>query len=284
MKDFISLAVQLKRQMNDIIDVAYQNKSPSVRGQLKRFSLFCTDATKKTFLGDCRFNPKDKTSQIRIFALGDEGFKEILITTMHEVSHHIDHSLRGTSGHDAPFYLAHKKLLFAAMDMGIITKEDVVHSDSKARNRQKLAKMMEDYQPNPVPYKQGTVQIYVYDAYFVKDSLKARGYKWNALDAAWVLETNDTSADGEKDFLLSLGLQESNIKTIKSSAVVVRLRKNVRLYNVPFENNQIVKELGYHWVNAGKTKYWEKKIDEEVLPPSEIAILENISGIKIVIT
>lgn len=282
--ELTTLAVQLKRQMNDIIDVAYQNKSSAVKGQLKRFTIYCTDEMQKTRLGTCRFKKEDKTSFIRIFAMGNEGYKEILVTTMHEVSHHVDYSLRGESGHDAPFYLAHKKLLFAAFDMGILTKDDVVNSGSNARNRNKLAKMMDEYQPNPVSYKQDTAQVFAYNAYPVKNALKARGYQWNGLDMAWVLETKETSVDAEKELLLSLGLKETEIKIISSNAVVARLRKNVQLYNVPFESNQIVKDLGYRWNGEGKRKYWWKKIDGDCLPSSETAILEGIAGLKIIIT
>ena len=275
--------VKLKRQMNDIIDVAYQNKKPSVKAQLKRFTILCSDTDLRTKLGDCRYLP-DGSSRIRIFAMGTEGFHEVLITTMHEVSHHIDHSLRGRSGHDSPFYLAHKKLLFAAMDMGIISKDDVVYSDSKAQNRDKLAKMMDEYAPHPVEYKPDNVMICVYNAFSVKSTLKERGYQWNSLDEAWTRELTSGDLDAEQQLLSSLGLEETDIKIVEGNAVVVRLRKNARLYNVPFESNQTVKGLGFHWVNNGKQKYWEKKLYGESLTEEESEVLNAIPGIKIKIT
>lgn len=282
MRDFVALQVKLKEQMNDIIDVAYRDRTPALLRQLKRFSIYCTSEVMRTKLGQCAFHRAAKTSNITIYALADEGYKEILITTMHEVSHHIDCSIRGSTGHDAPFYLAHKKLLFAAMDMGILAKEDVVNSTSRARNRNKLAGMMREYVPNPVSYKEDVVQVFVYDAYSVKDSLKARGYKWNSLDAAWVLATTAPALATEKQYLSELGVKEKNIKVLESNAVVARLRKNVRLYGVPFDSKEIVKGLSFRWVPDDRC--WEKKIDGDALSPSEHDALKSIPGVVIKIT
>ncbi len=280
--DLRGLSARLKRQMNDIIDVAYRNKNPSVRGQLKRFTISCSTKETRSFLGDCR-HLKDGSSQIRIMAMEKEGYREILITTMHEVSHHIDYSLRGHSGHDAPFYLAHKKLLFAAFDMGILSKADVIHSKSRARNRNKLAKMMDEYVPHPVNYKQGNILVSVFNGYSVKDALKARGYRWNPIDEAWTQELTSSELPAEQQTLAALGVSDDNIRIVEGSAVVAHLRNCVRLYNVPFEHNQTVKSLGFRWRAEDKhTKYWEKKFDGESLPAAEMKILNKIPNIKII--
>lgn len=278
---YSNIAARLKSQMCDIIDVAYQDRTPGMRGQLKRFTIQCSEVDMRTKLGDCRWNANDKTSRIRIHALGSEGFREILITTMHEVSHHIDFSIRGSSGHDKPFYIAHKKLLFAAMDMGIITKDDVIHSASHAQNRNKLAGMMSEYVPQPVQYKQKKVLVCAYNAFSVKDDLKRRGYTWNSVDETWTKEIDIKDLHSEKAELTQLGLADTDIRTVHGGAVVVRLRKNVRLYNVPFESNVIVKKHGFKWVINGKQKYWEKKIDGEALPDDTLIELKSIPGIKI---
>lgn len=284
---YTSIAVQLKRQMNDIIDVAYDDYHPNRVRQFKRFNLMCTDGMMKTRLGDCRWDSEKKSSRIRIFYLADESFAATLITVIHEVSHHIDYSLRGDSGHDAEFYDVHKRLLFAAIDMGILTKDDVVYSDSSAQNRHKLANMIRDYKPRIVEYKRDTVQIFVYDAFSQKEALKERGYRWNALDKAWVLETTNASVDEENEFLLASGLKEESIKMVHSGAVIAHLKKTVRLWNVPFEYKEVPKKYGYRWNPqrpSSKNKFWEKKIDSDTLPEDEMAALKEIPGIFIDIT
>lgn len=277
------LAVQIKKMLNDIIDVAFQESVSSKRlGQYKRFTIFCTEAQMNSKLGDCWYN-KDGSASIRILGLNRDRYQDSLITAIHEVAHHVDHSNRGRSGHDSEFYRIHKILLFAAFDMGILTVDDVIHSESNARNRDKLAKMMKDYVPHPVDYKKDIVQVFVYNSYAVKNTLKANGYRWNGLECAWSKEILKNELEKEIDFLFRLRLVESDIKVIESHAVVTRIRKSAKLFHVPRECNHIVKEFGYRWTDAGKLKYWKKKIDGDSLPESERKELEKIEGIYIVV-
>lgn len=275
-KNHVSLAVQIKRQMDDIIDVAYKEQEPTKLRQMKRFTILCEDRTLKSKLGDCQYSRQNKASRIRIFALSEEGYKEVLITTMHEVSHHIDHILRDRSGHDAAFYDVHKRLLFAAMDMGILLRSDVVDSKSRAQNRDKLARMMQEYVPHPVRYKQDTAQVFVRNAFRHKEQLKARGYHWNSLDTSWVREVEKEKAEEEKAALLSMGIPVESVQIVESGAVITRLRKLVRIYNFPYENRQVLKDLGYRWISAGKC--WEKQIVGEEIPEEDRKAVRNQKG------
>jgi hypothetical protein len=280
------LAVQLKRQMNDIIDVAYRTKSDAQRRQYKRFLLLCTDKATSSLNGDCRYLP-DGSSQIRILRLKNATHRAILITTIHEVSHHITKSMHGKTGHGPDFYKVHLELLFAAFDMGLLTKEDVLNSGSNSRSLNRVIikrNMLDTYVPHPVHYKQDTVQLFVYNAYPVKEALKARGYKWNALDAAWVLESTEDTVNEEQIYLLSINIQKENINIVNSAQVISRLSKTVCLYNVPYENQEIIKALGYRWNNTGKRKFWHKQINGDTLPEQEYETLEKMHGIHIVIT
>lgn len=284
--EYKGLAVKLKQQMNDIIDVAFRERSEAQIRQFKRFTISCIDKEFKSRNGDCRCMP-DKSSQIRIVKLESAPYRAILLTTMHEVSHHIDFSMSGEVGHGPEFYKVHLALLFAAFDMGILSKEDVLNSGSTSRSLNRVIikrKMLDSYVPHPTDYKQDVAQIFVYNAYAVKDVLKSRGYKWNSLDMSWVLETNSNAINEEHDHLLNLGVQKENIKTINGSAVISRLRKNVNLYNVPYDKKDIVKSLGYRWTDTGKKKYWQRKIDGDSLPADERSVLEGIVGIRIVIS
>lgn len=279
----VGLAVEIKKMLNDIIDVAFRDSvSAKMLGQFKRFTIFCTEEELGSKLADCWFN-KDGSASIRILGLGRERYQRKLISAIHEVSHHIERSLHGSSGHGPEFYRIHKLLLFAAFDMHILTVEDVVDGESRAGNKHKLARMMNDYVPHPTSYKADVVHLFVYNSFEVKEQLKARGYKWNRLDTAWTREIHKDELGSEKDFLFSLGLLETDIKWVEGGAVVTRLRKSAKLFHVPRECNGIVKKLGYRWVDAGKKKYWQKKLDGDVLPEDERKELEKIQGIYIVI-
>lgn len=281
-KDLSSLSVRLKWQMNDIIHVAYKDYSAAKIDEFKKFRVYCTTDERRSFLGDCTYG-RDGTSQIRIFALGSEGYKETLITLIHEAAHHIDHAMRGTSRHDSNFYAVHKRLLFAAFDMGILDKTDVINSSSHAQNRDKLARMMKDYEPHPVPYKKDRLQLSVYDSYAVKDELKARGFTWNPLDQAWTREVKAEEEDAERSFLGSIGVKDENIRVLKGNAVVTRLRKTARIYNAPFEANATIKQFGYRWVNTGRSKYWERMIDGSSIPRKEEEALAGV-GVKVTVS
>lgn len=279
------LAAQIKRMLDDIIDVAYrQTTDPKMLTQFKRFSIFCTEEQTKSKLGDCWHN-KDGSASIRLMWLGRQRYQDSLITAIHEVSHHVEKSLHGRSGHGPEFYRIHKLLLYAAFDMGILTVDDVIHSESNARNRDKLARMMNDYVPHPVDYKKDVVHIFVYNAADKKAPLTVRGYGWNKLDTAWTKEIPKYDIEKEKQYLLSLGIKESDVMCTEGGAVVTRLRKTAKLYNVPYQYNKLIENFfGYRRVDTGAQRYWQKQLKGDSLSPKEYSELEKlIKGIRIVI-
>ena len=280
----LRLSNELKRQMNDIIDVAYKNEAPHIIRQYQRFAIFGTTKTLRSRHGDCLFDD-DKSSIIRILNLAGRDPNDVLITTIHEVAHHIDFSIRGASGHDKDFYAVMKRLLCAALDMGILTLYDLVDEDrieeSHSSGRRKVGKMMADYVPQPIAYKQNISTLLVYNCYFIREHLKNREYRWNGLDKAWVKELQMSEIESEKKFLISLGVSEDDIKEQSSKGVSIRQRKIVCLYNVPFEFKDIPKELGYRWNTTEKRKYWEKRIFEDDISEQERIKLEQIPDVFI---
>lgn len=279
------LAIKIKRMLNDIIDVVYaQELNPATLGKLKRFTIYATEAEYLTKLGDCWYN-KDGSASIRLLGLGRDRYQESLIVAIHEISHHIERTLFGTSGHSAQFYDIHKKLLFASFDMGILAVTDVTdNSESRARNQDKLARMMKDYVPHPIAYKTDVTNIFIYNSYAIKDQLKARGYRWNGLDQAWTKEVQNIALQEEYAFLQSLAVPPENVREVQGGAVVTRLRKSAKLFEVPYDQREVVKKLGYRWVDASKKKYWKKNIDGDDLPAEERAeLVAKIPHIRIVI-
>lgn len=277
----IGLGVEIKKMLNDIIDLAFRDTvSPKMLGQFKRFTIFASETELGSKLGDCWHN-KDGSASIRLLGLSRDRYQDSLITAIHEVSHHVDRSLHGGSSHGPEFYRIHKLLLYAAFDMGILKVDDVIHSESHARNRDKLAKMMVDYAPHPTPYKADIVHIFVYHSFDVKDRLKERGYRWNGLDLAWTKEIQKDELKSEEEFLLSIGLSEADIRYVEGGAVVTRLRKSAKLFNVPRQYNATIKKFGYHWHDGGRRKYWRKILDGDNIPDKEREALEKIKGLVI---
>lgn len=278
------IAVQIKKMLNDILDVAYQDEvSPGMLARFKRFTIMASEAELNTRLGDCWYN-KDGSASIRLLGLNRERYQETLVTAIHEISHHVERTLHGSSGHSPRFYAIHKKLLFASFDMGILKVEDLtINSESRGRDKSKLARMMSEYVPRPFDYKSDTITLFVYNAFAIRDKLKIHGYHWNGLDQAWMKGLLEEEMESEMQFLQSLSVPESDTKWVRGGAVVTRLRKSAKLFNVPYEQNEVVKRLGYRWVDAKKHKYWRKLIDGDKLPEDEAAEIKKIPGVRVVI-
>lgn len=273
---YTSIAVALKRQMNEIIDFAYSGISEGKRKLYKNFRIECFASDRNTLLGYCQ-KVDDITCRIRIFRTMSESQKTVLITTIHEVSHHIDFIDKNGFNHGKTFYDVHKKLLYAAFDLGILTVEDVINSDSSARNRHKLARMMSDYTPSPsASSARIKTQIHVYNAYNFRTQLKERGYTWNPLDAAWALSCDANDVDREMSHLQKIGVPAGDVRVHKGNGVVTRLRKVVTLHNVPFDANAVVKDLGYRFVKERGKPLWRKQIDGNDIDDFEIQALRKI--------
>ena len=93
--------------------------------------------------------------------------------------------------------------------------------------------------------------------------LKKRGYRWNAVDKAWVLNTTADREQEEKVSLHRAGISDKNIKTSTDAGVIVRLQTFARVFGVPYEERGFVKALGFYW-NASR-KCWETVVSEKGL-------------------
>ena len=281
------LAARLKMLMNDIIDVAYKGKyNNSKIYQFKNFNIYCTTSEKKSYLGYCRAN-KDGSCTVRIMGIGNERYQESLIICIHEVSHHIEYSIYGAMGHGKEFYQIHKELLFAAFDMGILKVQDLTtEMESKARNKNKLARMMDEYIPKPVAYKKDMIHVLVYNCIDIKDELKRSGYHWNKQDLSWMKTIKINDKEDEMRYLKDLGMQECDIKFHDGRTVITKLWRIVRVFGVPYEANHMIKAYGYRFSYGTEKlgKHWYKQIHGNDIDNEERTRIQAVSEkIQIVI-
>lgn len=274
---YSALAYRYKRQMNDIVFYAYKG-SPHMK-EYQDFRIECYAKEMKSRLGDCRHS-KTGQSLIRIYFMESENWENVLVTLIHEVSHHIDFKIRGYSAHDKPYYEIHKKLLVTALDMGIVSFEGIQKFwNSNAQNARKLAGLMRDYTPHPIPYKVDLCTIFVYNAFSVKELLKEREYRWNGTDQSWFREMGTDEALEEKEFLLGIGVPEGDIAISEMKGVVNRRKAEVLLYGVSYEKRDEVKNLGYRWDK--EKRIWHKRIDGEDISAEERKTIFAIGGVRI---
>lgn len=273
------LTYRFKRQLDDIISAAFKDNSPGQIEKYKKYVLDLDGRNLRSKLGDYRWGGGGPC-RIRLFCWDIESWQDSFVTLLHEASHHVDYMQRGMSNHDTHFYEIHKKLLFAAFDMGILTPDDVLSSKTLARNRDKIAKLISPYQPHQIPYKQSVKRIHVYNSFAQKEQLRKNGYQWNGIDKAWEREIPSEQADAEQKCIQGLGIAVENILFTDGPAITTRVRKNVTLFKVPYDYRDIPKQYGYRW--SGKPNLtWEKRITEDALPADELSRLNTIPGIRI---
>lgn len=268
----------MQQTISEIIAVAYADIPAKTIRKYQNIRVNLEDKELKSKLGDYRHSA-DGSGTIRLFALRSEGNAELLITALHGASHHIDTISRGYSLHDADFYLIHKRLLFAAMDMGLLEKDDIVHSSSRARNRDKLAKLVSEYVRRPINNIDNSenTSILVYSAYSQRDMLKSKDYHWNPIELCWTKDCNPKDVQSENEFLQKAGI--TDIEIVQTGKPIVSHRKTANVYGVPYDKRGQLKAIGFMWNNSEKC--WTKKIRGSFLPKEEASVLRNISNIRV---
>lgn len=268
----------MQQTISEIIAVAYADIPAKTIRKYQNIRVNLEDKELKSKLGDYRHSA-DGSGTIRLFALRSEGNAELLITALHGASHHIDTISRGYSLHDVDFYLIHKRLLFAAMDMGLLEKDDIVHSSSRARNRDKLAKLVSEYVRRPINNIDNSenTSILVYSAYSQRDMLKSKDYHWNPIELCWTKDCNPKDVQSENEFLQKAGIADFEI--VQTGKPIVSHRKTANVYGVPYDKRDQLKAIGFMWNNSEKC--WTKKIRGSFLPKEEASVLRNISNIRV---
>lgn len=252
--NFIQKNMEIRKMLQDIIEVAYKKDSSEAIEKYKKFFLEFNSKQVKSFAG--RYFPHNK--HIEIVGL-ERPTKHIIITTLHELSHHIDHMQRGKSDHSPTFYAIYEKLIFAALDMGIISFDDI-NSVSDVSDRNKIKKMLLSYERKEVNYKNDIYIISIYNSYSIKEFIKRRGgYRWDGLSMTWNKECDINTLNEEKNFLDSLGAeyQISDAKDYNVKAVGKLIVKG------GFEFKEILHTNGFYFKK-------EEKVWERILPYSEM--------------
>ena len=252
---YTSLAIEYKKTLNDIIDIAYEN-DPKIKSY-KHFTITC-ESKKYHFLG--QYIPDE--SRIRLCEIENEPHTNVMVVALHELSHHIEYVKTGQVGHQEGFYAIHKHLLFTAFDMGILKMEDVTASEKKHdRNNNKLAKMMSEYIPHPVEYKKKSITINVYNSYDFKEILKERGYKYNSIDKSWAKTIEEHC--NEVEALIEEGIDRNNIKVIDGKSPVNKLKVKIQITGSTYEQKNDIKSCEFIWDK--ELRLWYKNIFKEDL-------------------
>lgn len=238
--------IQLKNILCDLVDYAYSDNLNLE--QYKHFYIKVSNENRNSFHGDY----DGKTHRIRIFnTYRDDA--AIIATTIHELTHHIDTCNRGRSDHSKEFYDIFEHLLKTALDMSLFNKEQFLAATADASDSGKIRKVITDYEPVSVGYKENISIIRVHNCYDIKDKLKEREYHYNSVEKAWEIETSDTAA--EERYLKHL---KADISYDVSNSLMSFQKKNYICagqgsYNI----KDCLKNKGFFFDKKNKT--WKKE-------------------------
>ena len=269
------LNYKFKNVLSDIIDNAY-SEADYPNNKFKKFYLEIVNKEMKSIHG--RYFPMDK--KIQIFNLS-RPTGHIVATSIHEVSHHIDHCIRDNSDHKKEFYTIMQKLLITAMGMSIITQEDILTANDSA-DKERLIRYFGDIDTWDIPhfeYKEDVLTIKVFNCFSIKDKLKNRGYAYSAAEQCWVKDIDRNSEDDEKVFLSTI-IDMKNVKIICGNEIDIEAVCYICVLN-SYDHREFLKENGYLWNGYSvKKNSWTKKVlakDKDI----ELAKVEELPGVKI---
>lgn len=183
------LQKRLKKYMDDIIDHAFSDKDVFERNGYKAYKL--NILTKENGSSSGMYTYAGYKIEIYNPSLGA---RHLAKCCLHELSHHIDYMQNGKSGHQKPFYEIYTRLIYASLDLGILSVQDF--DDNWSSDQNKVRAIVAKYEPHPVSYDTGSFKVIrVHNGYPVRDFLKREGsgFYYNKIEQIWEkeLESND---------------------------------------------------------------------------------------------
>lgn len=246
--------IKIRNILCDVLDYAYPDSDKLEK--YKRFYVEMINENRKGRHGDYH----GMTHHIRIYNLYRDD-ASIVVTTLHELAHHVDNVNRGKLDHGKEFYAVYEHLLHTALNMHLFNKEQFLNATKDASDSNKVAKMIKDYISEDVSYKKNVVTIEVKNCFDKKDILKERGgYTWNGINKAWEKEISEDKLEEEKKFLESKAF-EYNIN--ESNSVTFQKKNYIIAGKGSYDVREKLHEDGF--IYDSKKKYWKKEADMQSL-------------------
>lgn len=194
---------------------------------------------------------------IRIFNLSQK-VEYTIGTALHELAHHCEFSIYGSTGHSKRFYQVFKPLLETAVSMGVVDYE-ILRTQENANDISMLEKHTGpvDIYPKSLT-QQEEVVIKVLQSFSFREKLKEKKYFYDDIEKAWGKILLKEKLEVEKEFLFTL---------TTANNIVIRPLFDLTfeaIYYVfisgGFEKREELKLHGYFFKELDKKKGWAKKI------------------------
>lgn len=173
-----------------LIKIIENAKFDCERENYKWFKLNFLNDDRKSFARDYDM----RTHIIRVFVpkTSAKTNANLICTTLHEVSHHIDWCNRHTSDHS-----------------DALSVSDIKNMPRLTTDHNKILKFIKIYSPNPnKDINENYLIVNVYNCYSEKEKLKENGYFWNGTLKAWHKKIKKEDQIKEQNYLNSLNLTD----------------------------------------------------------------------------
>lgn len=204
------------------------------------------------------------TGVIRIFNLS-RPTPYIIATAIHEVGHHCEQCIHGSTGHQKTFYACLRDLLASAIRRGFIDY-NVARTLTDARDLQQLEKHFGDVltKYRALSQEDGMHLVKAKNAFSVKDALKARGYRWSELELAWCKEVPREAAEAELQYLGTVLPAGSFSSTESRSAAIEAVYHAI--VKGGYSQREQLKARGYIFNGYGfKGGVWVRRIPAQTI-------------------
>lgn len=259
---------EIKKILEDIVYYTYKGRvSDELYARMVRFNVNLENRIVGSYHGYYRYID----SYIGIVNLY-RSQTNIICTTIHELAHHISHSIYGKTSHSKEFYEVFEGLLYTGLNMGIFDLSDAINMQTDASDSNKIKKILMSYVPNPIAYKQDKKRIVVRNGYTQKDTLKEGGFSYNGLSSTWekVVATEDVPKYEEV-----LKILECKYDIVDAGVMNIEANGTLVATDGSYEHREELKTSGFYF--SQNEKCWMKKINMEDYE-TEMNSLKHLNG------
>lgn len=241
---------EIKTVLCDIIDRAYRYEDKNTKNKYKGFQIELVPQKRKGFMG--MYKPELK--KIMVYNIDRSG-QSILITALHELSHHILYMSGQEPCHDSSYFVTYGLLIHTAMDMQLLAEQDLLGFTESA-DAWWLEHFVKTYKPKKYDYCRNRYVIRVKVPYHMRRKASELGFHFSAMEKTW---NKTVDAEEKESVLHSLRsfISEDDIEVSRMADIQFKSQIYITAVGNTAENISVLKENGFKYVGEGE---WRKLV------------------------
>ena len=206
---------------------------------------------------------------------------DILLSLILELAHHIDIIQRKETHDDRTYLLIIRKLLDTALKQNMILPSELYRTGIRGL-KDRLQENFGSFQSWRCESRQESEHVYilVFDAYMIKNLLKANRYRYDPDQQAWSKYIKAEEYDDELYFL-SQYQNRADFRIIKDNTFYIRPCYCLKIETYSIEDKELWKAFSYHY--RPTEKKWYKYIYAADLK-IELEMIQDLPNQKITIS